>query len=379
MRKLLSLALTITMLVIFATNVYAKTEAEQRAAEMLYNSDIIKGTGVDDNGTIDFSLDTGITRAETVTILIRLLGEEENALKESNQSIFKDVTDNSWYNKYVTYAYKIGLSKGISDTQFAPNEYVTANQFVTFILRLLGYKETDGDFTYTEALQFSDELGITNGEYNNIQSFDRGNVVTILVKAVACNKKGTQEPLLVLKEKDEPQYITFDRNYGIINKFRINDKSYISNGFYTELKLYKYENELYMPFDPILYIEGNDDIRVEGAFIVLMSLCNDLYEVKNDEKISIDLRPYEALNINIIEQKCDSNSKYSYTYKKGNKSLIAPQEEKAISEIEEIRFVRDMSETWYVNVNDIVDFFKFKKAVSVEEIEGQYWLIIESK
>ena len=60
---------------------------------------------------------------------------------------FTDVAD--WAKPYVGYAYANGLTAGVSQTRFGSESSVTAAQFLTFVLRALGY-ESGKDFPGTQ-------------------------------------------------------------------------------------------------------------------------------------------------------------------------------------------------------------------------------------
>ena len=51
----------------------------QAAAEKLHTMGLFQGVGTNADGTPDFALDRTPTRIEGVTILVRLLGKEQNA------------------------------------------------------------------------------------------------------------------------------------------------------------------------------------------------------------------------------------------------------------------------------------------------------------
>ena len=60
---------------------------------------------------------------------------------------FTDLPD--WCRSYVGYPYANKYTSGTSSTTFSPNDTLTANQFMTFCLRSLGYVEGK-DFYYTD-------------------------------------------------------------------------------------------------------------------------------------------------------------------------------------------------------------------------------------
>ena len=92
---------------------------------------------------------------------------------------------------------KRGLTRGTSADIFGSSDIATAAQYITFVLRALGYSEADGDFVWSEAAAYSDTLGLTSGEYGNSETeFLRADVVAISYHALAQSKKGGTVTLL---------------------------------------------------------------------------------------------------------------------------------------------------------------------------------------
>ena len=90
--------------------------------------------GVDDT---HFQPNGGCTRAQVVTFLWALSGKP-NPAEGSNP--FKDVKKSNWYYKAVLWAYQNGITRGVDDTHFGPNQTCTRGQVVTFLYALLGKK-----------------------------------------------------------------------------------------------------------------------------------------------------------------------------------------------------------------------------------------------
>ena len=85
------------------------------------------------NGVSDteFAPNDGCTRAQAVTFLYRAAGAHEVAVSAS----FQDVAADSYYAKAVAWAVANGITYGVSDTKFAPNAICTRAQIVTFLSR----------------------------------------------------------------------------------------------------------------------------------------------------------------------------------------------------------------------------------------------------
>ena len=88
------------------------------------------------NGTSDttFSPSATLTRAQVVTFLWRLADSPKGA----KAAAFSDVKSGAWYAEAVAWAVQQGVTKGVSDTRFAPSDPCTRAQTVTFLYRQLG-------------------------------------------------------------------------------------------------------------------------------------------------------------------------------------------------------------------------------------------------
>lgn len=194
MKRLLSLVLLLALTLGLAAPALAvDTQTAQTSAQLLYELNLFRGAGTNPDGSVDFQLDRAPTRAESVTMLVRLLGAEEAALAKTRTTPFTDVPD--WAAPYVGYAYEKGLAKGVSDTQFDPSAAVTTAQYLTFLLRALGYRDGT-DFTWDAPWKKTDALGITNGDYNEKTEFLRGDAAWLSEQALYASPKGSDVTLL---------------------------------------------------------------------------------------------------------------------------------------------------------------------------------------
>lgn len=186
-KKLLSLLLVAAIFFALIPTAFAASEDAITSANALHELGLFNGTGTNADGTPNFDLDRSPTRNEAVTMLVRLLGKEEEAQNGVWDIPFEDL--DTWVMPYVGYAYTNGLTTGMSATTFGGNETVTASQYITFVLRALGY-ESGTDFQWDKAWELSDSLGVTNGSYNaETESFTRGDVAAISYDALSINKK----------------------------------------------------------------------------------------------------------------------------------------------------------------------------------------------
>lgn len=157
MKKVRGIISVITIIVTLLTTsmpVFAFSDNESRSIENFFiESQMLKGNGS------SYGLDNLPTRMEGVIILIRLLGEEAEAQQmQSLPCRFTDVP--AWAIGYANYAYAQEISKGVSDTKFGTNDLMTAQQYNTLLLRVIGYYDSLGDFRWDTAVDKADELEI---------------------------------------------------------------------------------------------------------------------------------------------------------------------------------------------------------------------------
>ena len=194
MKRLLSLILVFVLsLSLMVPSAFAASDEAVQAANALHTLGLFNGTGKDANGNPIYDLDRQPTRQEAITMLVRLLGKEKEATSKTWKTIFTDV--DTWASNYVGYAYAKGLTAGTSPTTFSGNTPVTASQYLSFVLRALGYS-SGTDFQWDRAWELSDYIGLTDGRYNaSTSNFTRGNVAIISNKALSTKMKDGEKTL----------------------------------------------------------------------------------------------------------------------------------------------------------------------------------------
>ena len=193
MKKRISILLALSLIVCMVPAVFAASDKANKAAVSLYELGLFKGTGTNPDGTPIFDLDRAPSRAEAVTMLVRLLGKEAEAVNSTWETPFTDVAD--WAKPYVGYAYTNGLTNGTSATTFGGSATITASQYLTFVLRALGY-ESGKDFKWDAAWELSDKIGLTDGRYHaGNTTFLRSDTAIIGYSAIDTKQKGSEETL----------------------------------------------------------------------------------------------------------------------------------------------------------------------------------------
>ena len=150
-----------------------------RSADTLATLNLVQG-----NGT-DYVLDQPLSRAQAATLLVRLSGTQESEIKDRWISGFRDLP--TWCIDEINYASMQGWVKGISLTEFSPNGPVTANAWVTMLLRRLGYSDAEGDFTVHDAPVFAQRIGLVTQSYSGVLT--RGDVFQSMREALIFSYK----------------------------------------------------------------------------------------------------------------------------------------------------------------------------------------------
>ena len=139
-------------------------------ASALKTLNLFRGSGVGYGG--GFELELAPTRIQTLVMLIRLLGEEDAALTRTGVSPFDDVPADSWFAPYVAYAVEKGYTNGVGGNRFAPDMGASAQMYVEFVLRALGYSSTAQTDISTAPARALDAGVITSGEKTALEAVE---------------------------------------------------------------------------------------------------------------------------------------------------------------------------------------------------------------
>lgn len=99
-----------------------------------------------------FAPELEVTRGMFVTILYRAAGSPEVATATN----FADVAADQYYAKAVAWANANGVVKGITETEFAPDNNITREQMAAILYRYAKNKAAAGEITYTDKSTISD-------------------------------------------------------------------------------------------------------------------------------------------------------------------------------------------------------------------------------
>lgn len=151
------------------------------------------GRGQQVDGSNNFDLKGTPNRVEALVMLLRALGKGAEAERHAKSHPFTDVP--AWADGYVSYAYEKGLVKGVTAKRFESKKAATADVYLTFMLRALGYTEgTYEDFTWNSPYALAAWCGILPIQVDRSQ-FLRADLVNVTCAALFANRKGTQTKL----------------------------------------------------------------------------------------------------------------------------------------------------------------------------------------
>ncbi len=142
-----------------------------------------------------FGPDDGCTRAQVVTFLWAANGKPE---PKSMNNPFKDVADNAWYLKPVLWAVEQGITGGVAEGKFGPEQTCTRAQIATFLYAAAGKPEVSGKSSFKDVADtdwFAKPIiwaaenevtgGIGDGKFGPNNTCTRAQVVTFLYKVYA--------------------------------------------------------------------------------------------------------------------------------------------------------------------------------------------------
>ena len=201
-------------------NIPQEPGAAQDAAKTLHALGLFRGVGDNADGSPDFALERVPTRHEALVMLVRLLGKDGEALGGAWETPFTDVA--GWAEPYVGYAYEKGLTNGISATEFGGYAPVTLKQYITFILRALGY-QSGVDFTAEWPWKLSDRLELTHMEYAEPDrteeelDFTRGESARLSLIALSLPRKDESAALYELLIENGAITLEAAKNAGLVD------------------------------------------------------------------------------------------------------------------------------------------------------------------
>ncbi len=191
--KALSVVMVLFAVLSMATTVFAaNAKTGQSAAEALHELGLLAGKGTNSDGSVNFDTAGSLTRAESITQVVRFLGKEKAATSNTNAHPFTDLP--TWAVPYVGYAYTNGITAGVSATKFDASGKMSDFAFLTAILRVLGYKDSEGDFVWNNPYAIAKEVGLIESTTADA-NFTRGDAFIICYNALTAKNKDGGETI----------------------------------------------------------------------------------------------------------------------------------------------------------------------------------------
>lgn len=115
----------------------------------------VAGTG---NGK--YSPSAQVTRAQMVQILFNMEGK--NKADFEGPSGFEDVSTNAWYSPSIKWAKESGVTKGLTETTFAPNKKMTRQELAQFMKAFSEFKGIESEKTDNTLSAFADSKKVAS-------------------------------------------------------------------------------------------------------------------------------------------------------------------------------------------------------------------------
>lgn len=186
MKKSLFVIVLVALMVVAAiVPAVAYTAKQQNTADALNELGLFQGMGP----TVGYALDQNLTRAQGITLLVRMIGKEAEALEGTYRTPFVDVP--TWAAGYVGYAYTNAITNGMGPDKFGSDVQLNDYMFLTLVLRALGYSDAgeNAQFTWNDPYALARKIGLIDIAAAD-GSFTRGDAVDVFWKAMSAEIVG---------------------------------------------------------------------------------------------------------------------------------------------------------------------------------------------
>ena len=151
------------------------------AVTMLSDLGVIQGK---DDGK--YHPEDTITRAEACAMIARLMTGDPNVSQYVGAQSFTDVAKGSWKDSAIGYCYINGIVIGVGNNKFEPDRAITDAEFVTMVVRAMGYETADMKQNYPYSyMSNAQAIGLLDGT-NMVASTDalRGEDAQVIYNAL---------------------------------------------------------------------------------------------------------------------------------------------------------------------------------------------------
>ena len=201
LKKILALVLALMMVLsvmVFASaaNYDDYSDKDQVSPEYAEAVEVLTGMDIFWGSENSFYPKSNVTRAEVATLLYRIMtgditGSQVGIYKD--YGMFDDVLETNWFAGYVNYAANGELVVGVGDNKYNPKGNVTGYEWITMLLRAIGYDangEISGSTWKITAASQAKESGIL-GSFNEAtlnSALTREQVAYLLFNAIQARK-----------------------------------------------------------------------------------------------------------------------------------------------------------------------------------------------
>ena len=151
------------------------------AVTMLSDLGVIQGK---DDGK--YHPEDTITRAEACAMIARLMTGDPNVSQYVGAQSFSDVQKGSWKDSAIGYCYINGIVIGVGNNKFEPDRAITDAEFITMVVRAMGYETADMKQNYPYSyMSNAQAVGLLDGT-NMVASTDalRGEDAQVIYNAL---------------------------------------------------------------------------------------------------------------------------------------------------------------------------------------------------
>lgn len=172
------------------TDVTDGTEKAQ-AIDVLSELGVLSGMG---DGS--FAPKASLTRAQFAKIAVCMMGKTKEAVVTT--AAFSDVSYSDWYSGYVNVVANEGIITGYPDGSFGANDSITYAQTITILVRLLGYSAEDVGHKWPQGyVDKAAVLGITDGvSFSSNDVINRETAALLIYRTLFADMKGTNTALV---------------------------------------------------------------------------------------------------------------------------------------------------------------------------------------
>lgn len=272
------------------------------AVNELVSKKIINGY---ENG--EFRPQKTLTRAEAAVFLCKMNG---NFSVSEADTRFSDVGEGfEWASGYINKAVKLGIVSGMGDGTYNPEGTLTAEQFITMIIRWLGLENNAqnraGEYWADGYVKAAKDVALTDGVSikNFSEGISRADASVIANKALKIKGKVKAEKLIF---ENKRVYTSADEIKGDVVKHDVDGLSFVlytpkgnTGGIQTKISLKDVETNLYQGADydydnAYAYLCVNDSLW-NGDYGFLKS-GNGVWEIVTSDTSGWNIRKRNNVN-----------------------------------------------------------------------------------